>query len=279
MMEGSMKVLEIDPESGRHCCHHHDAHPRVPRQREGFPASFSPWTPCQFVLGLTEYRGVYTDGDSLYTENLVPGASVYGERLLEEGGREFRAWNPRRSKLAALLLKGFPEYPFKETSKVLYLGAATGTTASHISDIVPRGLVYCVEISSKAFQKLLVLSEQRRNLVPILADARNPEAYRSLVGEVDVLYQDVAQRDQAQIFMKNASLTGGSTIGILMVKSRSVDVAAPPERVFHDEMRALRAGGIKVLSVVRLEPYQGDHAAFILERRAPAARSRSSKST
>ncbi|MFQ5838807.1 MAG: fibrillarin-like rRNA/tRNA 2'-O-methyltransferase, partial [Thermoplasmata archaeon] len=109
----------------------------------------------------TDYRGVYTDGRTLYTENLVPGTSVYGERLVRKGSLEFRAWNPRRSKLAALLLKGFPQYPFEEDSTVLYLGAATGTTASHISDLVPRGVVYCVEVSPKTFQKLLILSEQR----------------------------------------------------------------------------------------------------------------------
>jgi fibrillarin-like pre-rRNA processing protein len=214
----------------------------------------------------TQYQGVYTDGQSLYTENLVPGVSVYGERLITEEGREFRAWNPRRSKLSALLLKGFPQYPLRETSRVLYLGAATGTTVSHVSDIVTRGVVYCVEISSKAFQKLLAIAEQRGNLVPILADARKPEAYRGLVGQVDVLYQDVAQRDQSQIFLNNSPLLMPGGIGILMLKSRSVDVTASPERVFREEVRTLRSQGLKVISVVRLDPYQADHAAFILAR-------------
>ncbi len=220
----------------------------------------------------SDYPGVFAHEKTLYTENLVSGVSVYGERLVTKGSREFRAWNPRRSKLAALLLKGFEHFPFTQDSRVLYLGAATGTTASHVSDIVPRGAVYCVENAPKAFQKLLLLSETRRNLVPILADARDPDSYRPLVGEVDVLYQDVAQRDQARIFMKNVALTSPGAIGILMVKSRSVDVAAPPDEVFRRELAVLREAGMRVLSVVPLDPYQGDHAAFILRRRGALSR-------
>ncbi|MEE9237337.1 MAG: fibrillarin-like rRNA/tRNA 2'-O-methyltransferase [Thermoplasmata archaeon] len=216
------------------------------------------------MIGPTDYPGVYTDGKTLYTENLVPGVSVYGEGLVTEGAREFRVWSPRRSKLAALLLKGFDQYPLVEDSRVLYLGSATGTTASHVSDIVAQGTLYCVEIAPKAFQKLLLLSEQRRNLVAILADARHPDSYGSLVGEVDVLYQDVAQRDQARIFMKNVGMAGPSAVGVLMLKSRSVDTAAAPESVFRQERRVLEDGGMRVISVVPLGPYRGDHAAFIV---------------
>ncbi len=212
------------------------------------------------------HPGVFTDGRTFYTENLVPGLSVYGEKLVAVGSREFRAWSPRRSKLAALLLRDFDHYPFEEDSTVLYLGAATGTTASHISDIVRRGTVYCVEIARQAFQKLLLLSDRRQNVVPILADARNPEAYRDIVGEVDVIYQDVAQRDQAKIFMKNVKLTRTSAIGVLIVKSRSVDVAADPEKIFGRELAVLKGGGMTILSIVPLEPYQEDHAAFIVRR-------------
>ncbi len=212
----------------------------------------------------TGYDGVYTDGESLYTENLVGGVSVYGERLLTVNGREFRSWNPRRSKLAVLILRGFKHYPLQASSRVLYLGAAQGTTASHVSDIVFTGVVYCVEIAPKAFQKLLNLSEQRKNLVPILADARRPEAYKDMVGQVDVLYQDIAQREQARIFLKNAPVLRQKGVGILMVKSRSVDVAAPPDSVFRDEIDVLEGGGLRVLSVTTLGPHQKDHAAIVL---------------
>ncbi len=214
----------------------------------------------------TAYPGVLTDGETLYTENLVPNVSVYGERLVRLGGKEFRGWNPRRSKLAALLLQGLEHYPLVDSSRVLYLGAAQGTTASHVSDIASSGVVYCVEIAPKAFQKLLRLAEQRANLIPILADARSPETYRDMVGEVDVLYQDVAQRDQASIFLRNAPLLKAGGGGILMVKARSVDVAASPSRVYSGEVNSLASGGLRVLSVTTLGSYQKDHAAIIVQR-------------
>lgn len=214
----------------------------------------------------TGYDGVFADGESLYTENLAAGVSVYGERLLRADDREFRAWNPRRSKLAALILQGFKHYPLGMSARVLYLGAAQGTTASHISDIASSGVVYCVEIAPKAFHKLLSLSEQRKNLVPILADARRPEAYRDMVQQVDVLYQDVAQREQAHIFLKNVPILGPNGTGILMVKSRSIDVAASPDSVYEGEVDILKRGGLRVLSVTNLGPYQKDHAAIVLSR-------------
>ncbi len=214
----------------------------------------------------SDYPGVFSDGETLFTKNLVPGVSVYGERLQRQDEKEFRNWNPRRSKLAALLLRGLKHFPLGETSRVLYLGAAQGTTASHISDIVSSGIVYCVEMAPEAFQKLLRLGEQRENLVPILADARNPSVYRTMVGEVDVLYQDVAQKGQAHIFLKNTDLLRKGGTGILMVKARSVDVAAPPDTVFEGEVKALRTGGLRVLSVTTLGAYQKDHAAIVVRR-------------
>lgn len=220
----------------------------------------------------SDHPGVFTDGEALYTENFVPGQAVYGEALVERGGREFRLWNPRRSKLAALLLSGIPPFPLGGDSHVLYLGAATGTTVSHLSDIVTQGTIYAVEIAPKAFHKLLRLAEGRENVVPILGDARTPATYESLVGPVDLLYQDLAQREQAQIFVKNAASLRDTGTGVLMVKARSVDVAASPETVFRQAEGVLREGSLRVESVQRLEPYQKDHAAFLARRRGPARR-------
>lgn len=215
----------------------------------------------------TEYPGVYTDDGGLFTENLVPGVAVYGERLVKEGGSEFRSWNPRRSKLAALLLTGIKGFLLDASSRVLYLGAGAGTTISHVSDIAANGSVYGVEMAPKAFQKLLVLSEQRRNLVPILSDARRPELYRRLVGEVDVLYQDVAQREQARIYVKNARHYAPKSAGILMVKARSVDVATHPSRIYRREAGVLQEEGFQVSAIVPLDPYQRDHVALLVRRR------------
>ena len=214
----------------------------------------------------SDVPGVYTDGERLYTENLVPGVAVYGERLVAERGVEFRAWNPRRSKLAALLRKGVGTFPFGRRTDVLYLGAAQGTTVSHVSDICVDGTIYAVEISRRAFQKLLALAERRHNVMPILGDADAPGGYARMLAPVDVLYQDVAQRDQVGIFAKNLPFLRPGGLGLLMVKARSADVAAEPARVYAAARRALEAAGLDVLQAVPLDPYEADHAALLVEK-------------
>ena len=76
----------------------------------------------------------YKDGN-VATKNLTPGISVYGEELIKEDD-EYRVWNPFRSKLAAAILGGVDQIHMQPGSKVLYLGAASGTTVSHVADIV-----------------------------------------------------------------------------------------------------------------------------------------------
>lgn len=214
----------------------------------------------------TEWDGVYTDGPWLLTRNLVPGMSVYGESLPLEAGIEYRRWDANRSKLAAYLRCGGPIWAFRETVSVLYLGAGSGTTVSHISDVSPRGTISAIEISSRSFRNLLNLAENRPNIVPILADATKPESYGSRVGVVDVLYQDVAQRDQVGIFLKNAEWLRPHGIGYLMVKSRSEDVTANPTHVYDAAKQELSAEGLSVLDLRVLSPYQADHAALVIQK-------------
>lgn len=209
---------------------------------------------------------MFTDGVRLYTRNLQPGVAVYGERLVEQDGVEYRAWNPRRSKLAALLKKDATSFPFARRSSVLYLGAADGTTVSHVSDVCTEGIVYAVEVSPRSFRKLIRIAENRPNLLPILGDATRPETYAGHVGRVDTLYQDVAQRDQVGIFAANAPFLRTDGQGILMAKSRSADVAARPADVFRAMRRDLEDRGFVVLAEVPLEPFERDHRAFLMER-------------
>lgn len=211
---------------------------------------------------------VFTDGNRLYTVNGVPGASVYGERLVREGDVEYRAWDPRRSKLAAFLRKGAGVFPFGRRSEVLYLGAAQGTTVSHVADICSEGTVYAVEISRRAFQKLLAVARERDNIMPILGDAGKPEAYARMLAPVDVLYQDIAQRDQVSIFLKNLRFLKPGGFGLLMVKSRSADVTAEPRDVYAASRRKL-AAELEVVQVVPLDPYEKDHAAILVESPGP----------
>jgi len=217
-------------------------------------------------LAASKYEGVFSDARDFFTLNLVPGRDVYGEKLLTSQGREFRRWDPFRSKLAALMHKGCPAWPFKVDSSVLYLGAASGTTCSHISDICSRGRLYCVEISPRVFQKLLDVCSARPNMNPFLGDAGRPEAYRSLFGAVDLVYQDIAQRDQLPIFLKNLPLMKLGGTAFLMVKARSVDVSANPRDVYAETARGLGAAGYKVLGSVELGPFEKDHAAIVVKK-------------
>jgi fibrillarin-like pre-rRNA processing protein len=189
--------------------------------------------------------------------------SVYGERFIDG----LRIWDPYRSKLAALLLKSRSPLPIvlSVDSTVLYLGASTGTTASHVGDIVRDGLVYAVEISPRSMRQLIVLAESRRNIIPILGDAARPESYSGLVEPVDLVYQDVAQRNQAEIATLNSARylkTGGSLV--LMIKTRSIDSTASPAEIRGSEIE--RLFGLEVQSVTDLLPYHHDHWAVVAKK-------------
>jgi fibrillarin-like pre-rRNA processing protein len=188
---------------------------------------------------------------------------VYGERMVDG----YRVWDPNRSKLAVLLLKleGRQDIGLHQKCKVLYLGAATGTTVSHISDILRGGIIYAVEFSPRAMRDLLRLAEARENIVPILADAAQPELYSDLLEPVDMIYQDVAQRNQAEIAARNAAryLLPGGTL-ILMMKTRSIDVTASPKEVLQKEMEGLK--GLEILDILDLLPFHQDHWAVLAKK-------------
>ena len=214
-----------------------------------------------------KFEGVYIveleDGSlKIATRNLTPGRRVYGERLFKIEGVEYREWNPYRSKLGAAILKGISDVPLKKGTKVLYLGVATGTTASHVSDIIGlEGKLYGVEFAYRVMREFVTLAEIRRNLYPILADARLPHTYRNTVEEVDVIYSDVAQPEQAKLVADNADyfLKEGGYL-LLAIKARSIDVTAEPSEVYKREIDTLKNRGFKILDVVHLEPYDKDHA-------------------
>lgn len=208
------------------------------------------------------FPGVFKEGQTLFTKALAPG-SVYGEEF--KGNH--RAWNPYRSKLAAAIMNGLKNWPFKEGSDVLYLGAATGTTVSHVSDIAPKGHVYAVEFAEVSMRKLIELSKKRKNISPLLQDARKPEDYQYLVGDVDVIYQDVAQPDQAEILIKNAqTFLKPGDYAILCIKARSIDTAEDPVKVFESEKKKL-SEFFDILEAINLEPYDKDHRLILLKLR------------
>ncbi|MHA1994273.1 MAG: fibrillarin-like rRNA/tRNA 2'-O-methyltransferase [Candidatus Hodarchaeales archaeon] len=204
----------------------------------------------------------------LATRNQVPGTSVYGERLIKANNEEYRLWDPFRSKFAAAYLSGMKLLPQLKGKNILYLGVSTGTTPSHFSDILDDGFIFGVEFSPKVMRKFYRLAEQRPNLIPILADARRPEEYSSYVFDVDLLYQDVSQPEQATIFGRNALeyLKPGG-VGIIAIKSQSIDVALEPEEVFSKQMSVLENNfGLKVLENSTIDPFEKKHAVMIVKK-------------
>ncbi|XP_019491490.1 PREDICTED: rRNA/tRNA 2'-O-methyltransferase fibrillarin-like protein 1 [Hipposideros armiger] len=222
--------------------------------------------------GVFIYRGAE---DALVTRNMVPGQSVYGERrvTVSEGGakQEYRAWNPFRSKLAAAILGGVDQIHIKPRARVLYLGAASGTTVSHVSDIIgPDGLVYAVEFSHRAGRDLVNVAKKRTNIIPVLEDARHPLKYRMLVGMVDVIFADVAQPDQSRIVALNAHtfLRNGGHF-LISIKANCIDSTASAEAVFASEVRKLQQENLKPQEQLTLEPYERDHAVVVGVYRPP----------
>lgn len=201
----------------------------------------------------------------LATRNLVKGNKVYDEELITFKGVEYREWIPKRSKLAAAILKGIKIMPIKRNSRVLYLGAASGTTASHISDIAYEGFVYCIDCSPRVVRDLIFVCKKRKNMFPLLADASKPLEYLNLIGKCDIIYQDIAQRNQAEILIKNAKIfLKKGDYALFAVKSRSIDVTKSPKKVFEEVEKKLKEY-FEILDKKRLEPFEKDHCFFILK--------------
>lgn len=215
------------------------------------------------------FPGVFKDGNKIYTQNLVKGKKVYGEQLIEKqaGAIELREWQPERSKLGAAIVNGLRDLPVKQGSIVLYLGASTGTTISHVSDTVGRdGFIYGIEFAERVLRSLLELARERKNIAAIKADARKPEEYR-WIEACDVVFTDLAQPDQTEIAIRNCNefLKHGGFL-LLSVKSQSIDVTKKPQQVYEEEKSKLEKAGFTVLQMINLEPYEEKHA-MILARK------------
>jgi len=206
----------------------------------------------------------------LGTKNLSPGLSVYGERLIKFKGEEYRVWDAFRSKLAGAIIKGLQNVPIEFGTKVLYLGAASGTTPSHVSDIVSEsGVVYCVEFAQRSIRDLVNnVAAYRSNILPMLEDARMPERYAMFIsGKVDTIYCDVAQPEQAKLLADNADFfLKPSGWVMLACKSQSIDVTMAPEAVYKQEAHILRKRGYEVTEIVPLDPYDKAHAMIIAQK-------------
>lgn len=206
------------------------------------------------------FEGVYYVSGKPATKALV-GKPVYGEEIIEG----YRIWNPYRSKLAACISKGLRAMPIKADSKVLYLGASTGTTASHISDIVVRGHIYALEFSETSMRKLLNTAKERDNMTPLLQDARRPNDYQYLIGDVTGIYQDVAQKDQCEILIRNArEFLSKGDFAVICIKARSIDTAGDPKKIYGMQREILK-DAFTIVQEIDPSPYDKDHRIFFLE--------------
>lgn len=209
---------------------------------------------------------VQVEGEKkLATQNLVPGNQVYNEKLVQHKGSEYRIWNPFRSKLAAAIMNDLKNFPFNQKSDVLYLGVSTGTTISHISDIVNQGgTIFGIEHASRVARDFLDrVATHRKNIVPIIQDARRPEEFFSVYKKVDIVYVDIAQPDQTNIAIENCRLylkSGGYLF--LVIKTRSIDVVKDPKMVIKDEIKKLETL-FEIKQTIDLHPYDKDHAMVI----------------
>jgi len=215
--------------------------------------------------------------DALVTKNLDPGQSVYGEKRIEIDDEvnvgekiEYRVWNPFRSKLGAGVLAGIDQLNIYPGCKLLYLGAASGTSVSHCSDVVgATGLVFAVEFSHRSGRDLLSVAQRRTNIVPIIEDARHPHKYRMLIGMVDSIFADVAQPDQARICCHNAKyfLKNGGHL-VISIKANCIDSTQAASIVFASEVEKLQKEGFTAREQITLEPYERDHCIVVAQYRA-----------
>jgi fibrillarin-like pre-rRNA processing protein len=206
------------------------------------------------------------ENNMLVTENLTPGLTFYGETTYKHEDKEYRSWNPTRSKLGAAIMKGLKHLPLKQGSNVLYLGVASGTTCSHISDIVgTKGHIWALDFAPRSLRDFLdKVTKYRNNISPIFEDARHPQKYQYLVPMVDIIYADVAQPNQADIVVNNAKYFLKNCGWVMLsIKSRSIDVSLEPKKIYAVQANILEKEGFRITEIIELAPYEKDHAMAI----------------
>ena len=197
---------------------------------------------------------------------LAEGTSLFVGRTANFNNKSYREWEPGRSKLAAAIVKGV-RIDVNPRSRILYLGAAHGYTISFLSRICSEGKIFAVEFAPRVARELVLRSEQMKNVLPIIADANQPNSYYHLLRAVDVVYQDIAQRNQVEILIKNCSLfLKQQGIAMIALKSRSIDAIQKPSIIFADVKRQLEEY-FRILSYCNLAPMQKDHAFFVCRKK------------
>ncbi len=216
------------------------------------------------------FPGIFENHGKLCTRNLVPGKRIYGEKLFHENGFEYRIWNSFRSKLSGAIRNKLEDVPLQAGSTVLYLGISEGTTAGHISDIIGlEGVIFGIDVSEQTMKKLIGICETRTNIIPILADANQPENYKEYLEgfEVDLIYMDVSQKNQVEILQKNAGCyLSKNGKAMLCLKLKSISSTQPIQEIIDNAELELKQH-FKILQVLDLKPFDKDHRFYLLEKK------------
>lgn len=212
---------------------------------------------------------LYQDGRRIFTKNAFPGTTAFfDEKIIPQNGEEYREFDPTRSKLAAAVAKGTSNVGIRKGDLILYLGASHGYTVSFVSDMIGReGMIFALDSAPRVIRDLIFLCEVRKNIAPLLADANHPETYAKRIVPVDVVYQDLAQRNQAEIFLKNCKLflkSGG--YGLLAVKARSIDAKRSSKQIFEEARKEIEKE-MTVVDFRLLDPLERDHCMIVVKKK------------
>ena len=204
----------------------------------------------------------------ILTKNLTPGRKFFNEDLINEENTEYRVFDPTRSKYAAAIMQKISKLPVKEDDIILYLGASHGYTCSYLSDIIGiNGFIFALDIAPRVVRDWVKVCEIRNNICPLLYDANKPELYKDKIAKADVVYQDIAQRNQVEIFLKNIDLfLRNNGYCLLAVKSRSIDVTKDPKQIY-DIVKNKLISKLKIIDYKVLDPFQRDHCLFVCQKR------------
>lgn len=203
----------------------------------------------------------------LLTKSLTPKYTPFNEDTINKNGIEYRVWDPKRSKLGAMIIKGSPDIRIRKNQKILYLGASHGYTPSFISDMIGKeGQLFALDFAPTVMRDLTLLTERRSNMCPIMADANKPEIYQFQVPLVDLVFQDISQRNQVDIFIKNCEMfLKKDHFGLLAVKANSIDVTKKPDKIYKEVKAQLEDAGFIITEQRKLDPFEKNHAMFIVK--------------
>ena len=183
----------------------------------------------------------------------------YGEKVQKKGSKYLREWNPNKSKIAAAIKKGF-NLNLENNSSVLYVGCSTGTTLSHIADIVTKGKIIANDISAESMLSLIPLLRIKTNISPVLDDYKKLVDLDVIKGNYDFVFQDVSQKDQVDVFIDIVKeFLSSSGQGAISLKTRSIDSTKTPKQVLNQSIEKIKRSGLRIINTYDLEPFEKEH--------------------